>query len=154
MNEPKLSSAIVGREKSKPKVDASTVSIQASTENKHDFHRREKKRSRHHSRGKERLQSSKNIASSLNEVMRDVVMEPKTERAVHSDLFSDSDDDTPKYDVYSLARLFQGQVTENFRALNSQILDPVMNSEEADNTLYCLCRYLLKTYNIGSLITY
>ncbi len=69
-------------------------------------------------------------------------------RVVHNDLFSDSDDDddTPKYDVYSLARLFQGQVTENFRSLNAHILDPVVaDTEEVDNELYCLCRYTSKT---------
>ena len=172
-NEIKSSSLVALRkEESKHKFDASTVSKaeksskidaaeddksnEAAKENKRDGPRREQKRSRHHSKREDlRRQKDENkkskmererLQSANNVVLHEVAVEPKPERVVHNDLFSDSDDDdTPKYDVYSLARLFQGQITENFRALNSQILDPVADTEEADNELYCLCRYESKT---------
>ena len=159
---------VVRKEESGPKFDTSKAEKSSkidceddkSKEATKENNRREKKRSRHsrregsrrhkdeHKKSRtegERLQPCKNDISH-NVVLKDVVVKPKTGSVVHNDLFSsDSDDDTPMYDVYSLARLFQGQVTENFRTLNSHILDPAVETEEPDNELYCLCRYSSKT---------
>jgi hypothetical protein len=149
-NKTNSSSAVVG------KLDSTKdhKSKESSKENKLGGQRKEE-RSRNRSRrdcsmshkgqnkksriGGESLIPSQN-ANSLNNAPLKVAVEPI--RVVHNDLFSDSDDnDTPKYDVYSLARLFQGQVTENFRSLNAHILDLVVaDTEEVDNELYCLCR--------------
>lgn len=140
--------------------DNNKLSPEASKENKLDG-QREKKRCRRSSkredsrRHKEENKKSKTEGEklsaksngSLNVELKDAAVKPKTECVIHNNLFSDSDDepDTQKYDVYSLARLFQGQVTENFRALNSHVLDQVVDNEETDNELYCLCRYSSKT---------
>ncbi len=137
------------------------LSPEVSKDNKRDGQKEKKRNHRSSKRKDSRRHKEENKKSkteeeklpvksngSFNVGLKDVAVKPKTECVVHNNLFSDNDDDsddTPEYNVYSLARLFQGQVTENFRTLNSHILDQVVDNEETDNELYCLCRYSLKT---------